>query len=270
MQSHVIFTNGRSGSNFLANLLNDHPSVVNYGEVLWPTHTAMKIGRPYRAMRGTAAYLDALLTSERVLTAALMTSAIERRFNGRETMKKQTGDITTVGIKEFGIRFERAGLSDYLRERPNLLVVSLVRDNTFERMLSVELLRRTGLIGNAHPDAEERQKEILTVPLDHAFERLEVLETERTEQLAMIDGIPEHRLLRLTYEEMLGSPEGMTESAEAMQRFLGVEPRPLESKHRKLRSKTERIGNYDELLAAVSDSKFADVLTRDGSLAPSS
>jgi hypothetical protein len=34
MQSHIILTNGRSGSNFVVNIINQHPQILNYGEVL--------------------------------------------------------------------------------------------------------------------------------------------------------------------------------------------------------------------------------------------
>ena len=34
MNRHIILTSGRSGSNYLTNTLNQHPHLVNYGEVL--------------------------------------------------------------------------------------------------------------------------------------------------------------------------------------------------------------------------------------------
>ncbi len=37
MNRHIILTSGRSGSNYLANTLNQHPQIVNYGEVLATT-----------------------------------------------------------------------------------------------------------------------------------------------------------------------------------------------------------------------------------------
>ncbi len=48
MNRHIIFTNGRSGSNYIANIINQHPNAVNYGEVLgdWtlPYKIHQKIG----------------------------------------------------------------------------------------------------------------------------------------------------------------------------------------------------------------------------------
>ena len=34
MNRHIILTSGRSGSNYLTNTLNQHPQIVNYGEIL--------------------------------------------------------------------------------------------------------------------------------------------------------------------------------------------------------------------------------------------
>lgn len=34
MNKHIILTNGRSGSNYISGVLNSHPHITNYGEVL--------------------------------------------------------------------------------------------------------------------------------------------------------------------------------------------------------------------------------------------
>ena len=88
---HFVLTIGRSGSNTLVNALNQHPQVLNYGEVLGDWNTIRKLYNrlPAALTSGEAAYLDAVLHNP-VLARALngYRNLSYLRRGGRAEMKR--------------------------------------------------------------------------------------------------------------------------------------------------------------------------------------
>jgi len=102
MNRHFILTHGRSGSNFLANCLNKHQSLVNYGEVLGEWTQPYRLFKLYKkAGKGWPEYLDALYTSSTLFYAAQSVSALKHLKTGRKINFKRKSAIKSLGVKDF-------------------------------------------------------------------------------------------------------------------------------------------------------------------------
>lgn len=118
MQKHIIFTNGRSGSNYLANTLNLHPNITNYGEVLgdWtiPYQLHKKLGLGGRTV---TEYLNHIYTSKSFFYSAQTYSAISHLKKKKAPNFKFWHQIQTLGIKDFSINFKMRKISNYLEKK---------------------------------------------------------------------------------------------------------------------------------------------------------
>ncbi|MGB3512435.1 MAG: hypothetical protein WBA93_24990 [Microcoleaceae cyanobacterium] len=136
MQKHIILTNGRSGSNYLSNLLNTHPQIVNYGEVLgkwtlpYKLHTRLGLGG-----RSATDYLDYILTSPSFFYMGQLYSILSHFKKGKKINFKLWSQVKTIGIKDFSINFVKRNIKDYLRDHQDILVINLYRENQLKRIV---------------------------------------------------------------------------------------------------------------------------------------
>ncbi len=270
--AHVIFTNGRSGSNFLVDALNQHPQLCNYGEVLGFYMPSMKLHERFGYGGKTVeAYLDFILSSRRHFETAQLYSAVSRLRRGQSPRRKRWSEVTSIGVKDFAIRFAERGVEHYLESRPETKVVSLNRENTFRRAVSITSLRRTGVVAvntslNSATDtpAEDssRPPRQFEVDVGDFLDLMQTLESEKEQQLAMVDALDPQRCLRLTYEQMFASPEDGQRLVGEVCTFLGVEPRVFEVNHRQIvpADIRETILNYDTLQETLVEAGFSSYL----------
>ena len=259
---HVIFTNGRSGSNYVANLLNAHPHVTNYGEVMGEFSPAFKMHRRLKVWgRSIEEYLDTVLTSRSYFEAAQAFSAAQHVRRRQRPNHKRWATTESVGFKEFGIRFERRGLDDYLAARPHIPVISLVRENTFDRVVSVHRMAQTNEIAAAHSHGPGSDTAI-SIPVETMLHDLEVYEQEKAYQLGIVNGIDAGRVLHITYEELFASDQAQVDYRADLFDLIGVVDADVESSHRRISDKPihERLSNYAEIRDAVRASPFAGYL----------
>src|SRR5215217_8240770 len=108
MNRHLIYTNGRSGSNALVSLLNQHPNIVNYGELLgsW-TLPGRYILPLFRGANGPARYLDWAYEAKLPFVGAQTLSFLSRTRQGRNTHFRIRRNIVSLGVKDFAINFRR-------------------------------------------------------------------------------------------------------------------------------------------------------------------
>ena len=106
MLKHIILTQGRSGSNFLANTLNHHPSVVNFGEVLGDWTIAYRLRR-LMAIAGVSDrdFLEMLLHSQSLFYCGQIWSASAHLRKKQPINFKFFRNVESIGIKEFFIHF---------------------------------------------------------------------------------------------------------------------------------------------------------------------
>ncbi len=110
---HILLTNGRSGSNFVANPLNLHPEIVNFGEILgdWtlPYKAFKKISWPGRS---NAEYVDFIYSSPFIYYLAQLISSISHCRRGVSVNFKRRGNIKSIGIKDFSFLIQRRNRED--------------------------------------------------------------------------------------------------------------------------------------------------------------
>jgi hypothetical protein len=88
MNKHIIFTHGRSGSNYLRDLLNTHPHVTNYGEVLGDWTLPQKLHKIGWGGQSNIEFLERVYSSQSFFYLAQLYSTYEhvrkrkpRQFN---------------------------------------------------------------------------------------------------------------------------------------------------------------------------------------------
>lgn len=260
--SHFVLTLGRSGSNTLVDMLNQHPAVLNFGEVLGDWTKIRRMQRQTGLFRDDdAAYLDAILGNKAILRAANAMRSFGKLRAGRRKEVKRLRQVETVGVKEFSLNLKRAGLAEFLRERPAVKVVGLVRRNVIERMISNEMLRATGVVAaRAGEEAPKRRR--LELAVEDVLEKLAVIEAENRDLVAMLDALPAERVLRLDYATLFAAPERTEEIMKKIYAFLGVSDYLPAVRMKKIvqRDPLETLENGDEVRAAIENSRFASHL----------
>jgi hypothetical protein len=257
MNRHFILTNGRSGSNHFVQLLNQHPAIVNYGEVLGDWTLAGRRIRPFfRGEDGAARFLDWMYESDLAFSAGQAVSLAARVRSGRKTHFRRRRAVASLGVKEFAVNLARHGLGGYLAERSDLRLITLVRENPLERYLSAKTLAATGTVARTGAAAAQRAQTTLNPKT--LLADLAVIEAEN--ETVRRAGI-EHKgpVFRLVYEDYFGaSSKDRLATLEALQTFLGVAPAPLASEHRRLRQTklSEAIANFDEVRETLVGTPF--------------
>jgi len=267
--AHIILTNGRSGSNFLCESLNQHPHVCNFGEVLGSYMPSMKLHERFGYGGSTVEnYLDYILSSRSHFEIAQAYSAFRRfRKRFRDGKKpcvnfshKSWNNLTSIGIKDFVIRFQQKGVIDYLLENKQIKVIGLIRENTLRRAISLQSLSETGIISVS--DKRKSGRIRLTINTDELLPNLRDLELEKRAQLELLDSIDPQRCIRVSYEQLFNSPEDRRMILARIFRFIGTEPIvPVSRSHRILDPDLSRtIANYKEVAVAIRNSPYSTYL----------
>ncbi len=261
----IVLTNGRSGSNFLVNALNQHPHLVNYGEVLgdWTT--------PWRHRRwlGVAAnddpasvtrFLDGFFTSRIRFYGAQAISAKDRSKRAEPVRFKLWRDVKAIGVKEFQLNFDRRGLGDYLVSRADIKVIGLTRSDPVRRFLSRSLLQRTGQA--AARSTEKAVVAKIRLDADKFVKGVGVVAEENKRLADALAAINDRRKMVVDYDDYFADPATMARYNDEMFRLLALTPVPTAGEHRKLNTRALRdtIENYDEILARVRGTHIAPYL----------
>ncbi len=225
----LILCLARTGSSHLVDLLDSHPAIRCYGEVLNETH-------PKAAPSGWIGDSD----------APDAIAHVERLLGERPP------GIAAVGFKlPINSIRDHPEIADWVVAERGGGIVRLRRRNLLELLVSRRMLQATlvsqsvdGSYGDASVRIEPRA----------ALRALERIEAEETELDRLAAGHPE---VAIDYEE-LAAPEAL----ERVQQFLGVGPAPLRSRYEKLRTRSlaETVENWDELAARLRRSRYAPLL----------
>ncbi|WP_306152046.1 hypothetical protein [Roseovarius sp. MMSF_3281] len=255
---HVILTLGRSGSNALVNLLNQHPEIMNYGEVLGDWNPIRKLQRRVGAFRGDdTAYLDFCLGNPWGHRLAFAARAVQRRIKRRPRDGKRLSRVRQVGVKDFALHFQRLGIADYLAQRPAIKVIGLERENILDRMISNALLEASGVVEVREGQYGQGGTTLRLEPQE-VLDGLEVIEAENKALNQMLAGIPQERRMHILYEDFFAGPERTSAIMNEVHSFLGVAPFQPELRMRKIvqgRS-IDRLANRDEVIEALKNTRF--------------
>ena len=223
----VVLCLGRTGSSHLVDLLDSHPGIRCYAEILNETH-------PRAAPEGwigESGSSDAAEHVERLLTAT---------------------DAPVAGFKlPLNSLRDHPEVAGWLRDDPAIRVIRLRRQNTLALLLSRRMLRATLVSQSIHGSYG---KQTVTIEPRECLRALRRIEAEDAELDALASG---HSTLDLEYARL-----GEDEELERAQRFLGVEPAPLSSRYERVRKRpfSATIENWEELSAALRPTRFAPLL----------
>jgi LPS sulfotransferase NodH len=265
MKRHLVLTNGRSGSNYLVNLLNSHPHIINYGEVLGDWILPYKLHKRFKLGGDSATeYLQYIYSSQTFFYLAQAYSTIARVRKQKPPRFKQWKHIQSIGIKDFSINFQKRQLRSLFQEQSDLLVINLYRENALKRVFSRFVMRQTGTI-KVEKRAENNQassREKVYIPLDTVMHDLEVFERETHEQFQLIAAMPQQNVLNIRYEDLFESEQTQNYYRDRIFEFLNVEPLSVTSSHRKILSDdlSTVISNYEELTRAIEQTSFSKYL----------
>ncbi|WP_346291748.1 hypothetical protein [Sphaerothrix gracilis] len=262
MQKHIIFTLGRSGSNYLANLLNAHPQVTNYGEVLGGWTIPYKLYKRFTFGRiPVDKYLDFIYTSQILFYAAHTYSALAHIKKGEPVNFKNWQQVKTIGIKDFSLNFKRREATSYLKEREDILVINLYRENQFKRFLSLERMKASGLITLQKTTGKADSQPLYLDP-SKTIRELEIFDEELKQHQAFVNELQPYRVLNISYEALFHSPESQNYYKEKICDFLDIAPFEISSGHRKISPNKldQAIENYEEILQTVGKTQFAKYL----------
>lgn len=265
MKKHIILSLFRSGSNYLANLLNSHPQVTNYGEVLgdwtipYNLYSKTKLGG-----KSTEDYLDFIYNSKLFFAAGQAYSAMVHIRKGKKINFKYWSDIETIGVKDFSINFRDRKIASYLTKRSDIRVVNLYRENILKRLISLERQHASGITKVAknerHKDSKTDRKIQLDVP--YVLEQLEIFDRELRDHKNMVKELPQSRVLNICYEDLFASQDSRDLYTRELLDFLEVESTTIKSDHRKILSDklSDIVANYDELENGIRGRRFSRYL----------
>lgn len=220
----VILCLGRTGSSFLASLLDSHSDVRCFGELF----TAPP------GPRGSFA------RSSHDDPADYLAGVVE----------PVTESVVGFKLPLNSIRAHERVLEIF--EDRELRVIRLSRRNLLAVLVSRQLLKATGVSRSSRGSYGEAQVALDAKRTARVLGRME--EHER-----WLDSLAAgHPTFRIVYEDLVRG-----EGLEELQRFLGVEPRALQSPLEKLRTRSldEAVSNWEEVAAALRGTPYEGFLT---------
>ena len=261
MQPHIVFTNGRSGSNFLVNVINQHPNLLNYGEVLgeWTLFKKLHNKKIFGSSDNTA-YLDFILSSKWLFYLAQF-YAVFARLRRREPLNfKRYKNIKALGFKEFQVNFSRAGLENYLKDRTDIKVIYLYREDIFRRYLSKEALSQTNVaVSRGDSDASSNK---VVLDTNSLLEEIEVIDNENKLLAQMVEELTPDRVYTVRYEDLFSEVSTRDQICKEIFEFLNVPNISVQGKHRKILSNkiSDTIENLDEVKSCLEGTPYLQLL----------
>ncbi len=257
MQKHLILTNGRSGSNYLRSLLNQHPQVVNYGEVLgdwtipYKLHKRLGLGG-----NSSESYLDYIYNSKVFFYLAQIYSAYSKIIKKEKINFKNINQILTIGIKDFSINFVRKNIEHYLRERKDILVINLFRKNSLKRLISLQSMELSGVVELRGNNVKTKRK--LNLPTANLLPQLEIFEGEKKQQFDLLSQIEQKRILNIAYEDYFSSPKSQEQFNHQIFEFLEVPEMTVQSNHSRILPDkiSEKVENYEEVAQTLNGTEY--------------
>lgn len=261
MKRFIILTLARSGSNNLVNLLNSHPKITNYGEVLgeWtiPYNLHLKYNLGGKTVSG---YLDYIYRSWLFFYLGQIYSARSRMKKDKPVNFKIRKQVELIGVKDFSSNFYRRNISPYLKERNDIQVISLYRANTLKRYISHKKMEKGGAVALDKRDNHDKSDTRNTIHLDmgRLIQELDVFDKQLIQHHALVNDLAPERVLSICYEDMFQTNETVEEIQGKIFKFLSVVPIRIESVHKKILSDdiSKVVENYDALCKILKDTKY--------------
>jgi LPS sulfotransferase NodH len=221
----LILTSGRTGSSHLVSLLDSHPDLCCFGELFRQAEASF----PFF-------YVNTPHTDPREYLASLA-----GRVGNRLMGFKLTAHCMTIHP-------EAASLLQDARVR----VILLRRANLLAQAVSGSLAKATDVWHSTGPERDPNAQ--VRIEPKRIVGTLVKLQEQQIALAALCQG---HPVFELSYEDLATGNR-----LDDLQRFLGVEPRPLTSRYRRLdpRPLREKIENWEQVRAALAGTQFEGLL----------
>ena len=221
----ALYMQGRSGSSFFCDLIDQHPEIRCNTELL-----NNKCINPYSFLRNISYYYGKKYP------------VWGFKF---KCYQMHTGNIPSV---EYFLNY----LSDQ-----NYKIICLTRKNSLKVSLSMWVAYRRG--EQYHNTGESGERKKVTVTTDEVMrviERAEDIHREMRESLKNIDA------LELVYEDDLEDPDKAVASCQKVFQLLGVDPIEVQSKFKKVSTGrlSDDLENAEEIYEFIKNSKYAHFL----------
>jgi hypothetical protein len=243
-------------------MLNQHPAILNYGEVLGDWNLIRKFQRRLGLFRNNDhAYLDAVLDNRWLLNLANTNRSIFKLARGRGREIKRVNRLKTVGFKEFSLNFQRYGLSDYINVRSDAKIIALTRSNIIERMISNEFLEATGIISSRTKGGRDPRPKLVMSP-EAAIDKLIVIEQEALQLEEMIANFDQDRVFRMDYADLYADQDHTVDVVRQVYDFLEVpDLKPMVRMTKIVAGDPlSSLENAREIRAAIEQTRFAEFL----------
>jgi LPS sulfotransferase NodH len=221
-QRFVIVANARTGSNYLLDGLKTSPAVRIYHEI-FASHNR-EVGKDF----------------ENILSTIY-------RYESQSTR--------LVGFKVFYNHLTDEEWAK-LAARKDLKVIHLTRRNRLRTVTSLEIAFKTGQWTNARNAGGVQEKRVILDPLK-LLQRLEQVAAGEAATRARFFDRP---VLEIVYEELVRSPREGFESVAAYLGVDGLDPGKIRIKRQNPESLEQLIINYNEVAAALQNTRFAQYL----------
>lgn len=251
----IIITNGRSGSNYFVDIMNQHPNTFNCGEILGEWSKKRYFRKLFLAEEY---YVEFWINSGFVYWL----SQVFYFFKLKPSYKiKRRKDVYAIGFKDFAINIERLNLAEWLQENEEIKIINLHRENQLERYISLCAMRKTGVVISKN---EELGSDRLKIDLKDMMANLKVFEEEKLYHKELIDTFENNRVFDICYEDFFESNIDKSLVIREMFKFIGVEPVKVEERHKKILSKKlkDRIDNFEEVEKTLLNTKYEKYLRR--------
>jgi len=219
----VIFAQGRSGSTLLVDLMNSHPEIFTFGEIM--QHNVVRdLRNPVRYAAGVCSLSKSPATGFKVKVYQI------------ENIQGHDPKVVLTQFHEHGWK-----------------LIYLVRTNLLRHAVSDIRTEKTGEFHNVK-DAEVGGKRAterrIRISPDELMKVIRFREECLAKEERALESLPH---LRIEYEKDLLGPEAQRESMNRVFDFLGLPPHDAETAFRKVTSRniSDDIENFDELEAEL-------------------
>jgi len=260
MNRHIILTSGRSGSNYLTNTLNQHSQIVNYGEVLASMLIPYKFYDRSKKYKNWSVidYLDYVYNSRTFFYMAQFFSMYSHLKKKKPINFKRWEKIKNLGTKDFFLNYDKKNCVDFLIKNEDIAVIYLYRENRLRRYLSGVFLRKTRI---ASSEKTLKVQKVKIVPAE-MMNYLQILDKEIENEQKIISQLENNRLLSIRYEDYFANEESILTHNQRLFEFLGLEPSPLKSQHKKIlpQKMCDIVENYEEFCVCLADTQYQKYL----------
>jgi Sulfotransferase family len=259
MNKFLIFTSGRSGSNYLSNTLNISSSCVCYGEVLGEWNMPYRaFGRFYFSKNKGKIndYLDLFYSSKSVFYLAQVYSSISHIKSRRGINFKLMNKIKAIGIKDFLVTIERKNAYDYFLKQPDIKIIYLHRDNLLKKYIS-------GLfMVNSIVTYTSVQHNPIELDIEKMLEKLKIYSKEVMREREFIAKLRTHSILDIDYEEYFENSDSIIKWNHIVCDFLGIDPIKTTSNQKKILpvKLKDIVLNYDQIVESIKNTEYEKFL----------